>query len=131
MKTILATGILLISILGCSVLGEKKPEITTIREIKTEYQKSEDTARQKFGGKELTILGNVTYRSEVNPTIRVGSTTDSDIPITVPDIDCHFEESDPLFKNVAQDDLIKVRGVLKFTDSGMEINPCKFVPVTE
>jgi transketolase len=76
-------------------------------------------------GKDLTILGKVTYRSQVNPTIRIGDSGNTDI--TVPDIECHFEESDVLFKNVTDDQVIKVKGVLKFTSSGMEIKPCKFV----
>ena len=125
MKHILVLALLAAVCLACGVLGEKKDELTDISEIKREYAKSKDDAQKKYDGKDLTILGKVTYRSQVNPTIRIGDSGNTDI--TVPDIECHFEESDVLFKNVTDDQVIKVKGVLKFTSSGMEIKPCKFV----
>jgi hypothetical protein len=97
--------------------------------VKQEYVKSKDDARKKYEGKELTILGTVTYRSPVKPTIRVGSNTDSDIQGTMPDIECVFEESDPLFKNTKDNQTIKIKGTLKFTESGIEMKPCKFIPL--
>ena len=48
--------------------------------------------------------------------------------LTVPDIECHFDESDVLFKDVTEDKIIKVNAILKFTGTGVEIKPCKFVP---
>lgn len=125
MKNILVLALLAAVCLACGVLGGKKDELTDISEIKREYAKSKDDAQKKYDGKDLTILGKVTYRSQVNPTIRIGDSGNTDI--TVPDIECHFEESDVLFKNVTDDQIIKVKGVLKFTASGMEIKPCKFV----
>ena len=125
MKNILVLALLAMVCLACGVLGEKKDELTDISEIRREYAKSKDEAQKKYDGKELTILGKVSYRSQVNPTIRIGDSANTDI--TVPDIECHFEESDVLFKNVTGGQIIKVKGVLKFTGSGMEIKPCKFV----
>jgi hypothetical protein len=127
MKSVLGFVVLAAVSFVCGGLGEKK-EVTTFREVKQEYAKSADAARGKFDGKELTILGEVMYRSEVNPSIRVGSSTDSDISGDVPDIECVFDESDVLFKNVSEKQTIKIKGVLKVTDSGMEMKPCKFVP---
>ena len=126
MKNILVLALLLAVCLACGVLGGKKQELTDISEIKREYGKSKDAAQKKYDGKDLIILGKVTYRSEVNPTVRIGNSDNADF--TVPDIECHFEESDVLFKNVTQDKIIKVKGVLKFTETGMELKPCTFVP---
>jgi len=121
MKKTLGLAILAVmSLTACGMLGEKRDELTDVSEIKKEYSKSKDDAKKKYEGKELTILSKVYYRSPVKPSITLG---DSEMKI-----DCQFEESDPLFKNVSDDQLIKVKGVLKFTDSGMEIKPCKFVP---
>ena len=119
--------LLLMFLIACANFGRKSDEITDISEIKKEYHKSQDDARKKYDGKELTVLGTVTYRSSINPTIKIGSTTDSDIPMTVPDLECHFEESDVLFKNVTDKQIIKVKGIVKFTASGIEMRPCKFV----
>ena len=121
MKKTLGLAILAVMYLtGCGILGEKKDELTTDSEIKTEYSKSKDNAKKKYEGKELTILSKVYYRSPVKPSITIG---DSELKI-----ECQFEESDPLFKNVSENQVIKVKGVLKFTSSGVEIKPCKFVP---
>lgn len=125
MKNILVLVLLATVCLACGVLGEKKDELTDISEIKREYAKSKDEAQKNYDGKELTILGKVSYRSQVNPTIRIGDSANSDI--TIPDVECHHEESDVLFKNVTDNQVIKVKGVLKFTASGMEMKPCKFV----
>jgi hypothetical protein len=124
-KSILVLTLLATVCLACGILGEKKDELTDVSEIKREYAKSKDEAQRKYDGKELTILGKVSYRSEVNPTIRIGDSANTDI--TIPDIECHFAESDVLFKNVTDNQIIKVKGVLRFTSSGMEIKPCKFV----
>lgn len=126
MKNLVAIAVMLAVALACG-LGAKE-EVTDISEVRREYQQSAESAREKFEGKELIILGNVTYRSTVNPGIRVGSSSNSDIPITVPDIECIYEESDVLFKDVTENQLIKIKGVLKITDSGIEMKPCKFVP---
>jgi len=126
MRNLIAVAVLLAVSLSCG-LGAKE-EVTDISEVKREYHKSPESAREKFNGKELTILGNVTYRSTVSPSIRIGSSTDSDIPITVPDVECIYDESDVLFRDVTENQLIKIKGVLKFTDSGIEMKPCKFVP---
>jgi hypothetical protein len=67
------------------------------------------------------------FRSPVNPSIRLGTSTDPETH-TVPDIDCQYDASDALFKNVKEDQIIQIKGVLKFTDLGMEMKPCKFVP---
>ena len=121
MKKTLGLAVLAIMFLSaCGVFGEKKDELTTDSEIKSEYSKSKEEAKKKYDGKELTILSKVTYRSPVRPTITIG---DSDLKI-----DCTFEASDPLFKTVSVGQPIKIKGVLKFTDSGIEVQPCKFVP---
>ena len=128
MKTILCFAILgVMCLTACGVLGGKKDELTDITEVKKAYLKSKEEARKKYDGKELTVLGTVTYRSPVNSTITIGTSGDAEL-LTVPNIDCQFEESDPLFKNVSDKDIIKVKGILKFTASGMEMKPCKFVP---
>lgn len=105
----------------------KNDQLTDISEVKKEYQKSKDDARKKYDGKELTVLGTVMYRSAVNPTLRIGSPTNPELN-TVPDVECHYDESDALFKNVSENQTIKVKGTLKVTDSGMEMKPCKSVP---
>jgi hypothetical protein len=105
----------------------KTDQLTDITEVKKEYQKSKDDARKKYDGKELTVLGTVMYRSAVNPTLRIGSRTNPELN-TVPDVECQYDESDALFKNVSENQTIKVKGTLKVTDSGMEMKPCKFVP---
>jgi len=129
MKNILGFVVLAVMCLtACGGLTGKKDELTDISEVKKEYMKSKDEARKKYDGKELTVLGTVIYRSAVNPSIRVGMSSDSEIPVTIPDIECQYEESDPLFKNVSEKQTIKVKGRLRFTDSGMEMKPCKFVP---
>ena len=73
MKNILVLALLAMVCLACGVLGEKKDELTDISEIKRAYAKSKDEAQKKYDGKELTILGKVSYRSQVNPTIRIGT----------------------------------------------------------
>src|SRR5882724_8917996 len=83
---------------ACGVIGGKKDEVTDISEVKQEYKKSKDEASKKYEGKELTVLGTVMYRSAVNPSIRIGLSGDAELA-TVPDIDCQYDESDPLFKN--------------------------------
>jgi hypothetical protein len=121
MKKALGLAILAVMCLtGCGIFGEKRAELTDVSEIQKEYAKSKDDAKKKYDGKELTILSKVYYRSPVKPSITLG---DPELRI-----ECQFEESDPLFKKVSEDQLIKVKGVLKFTDSGAEIKPCKFVP---
>ena len=95
--------------------------------MKRAYLKSPDEARKKYDGKELTVLGTVMYRSAVKPSITIGTGADAEL-LTVPNIDCQFEEQDPLFKSVSEKDIIKIKGTLKFTASGMEMKPCKFVP---
>lgn len=128
MKTILDLAILgVLCLTACGVLGGKKDELTDITEVKRAYLKSPDDARKKYDGKELTVLGTVAYRSPVNPSLKIGTGTDAEL-LTVPNIDCQFEESDVLFKRVKDNDIIKVKGTLKFTASGMEMKPCKFVP---
>ncbi|HEX8748673.1 MAG TPA: hypothetical protein VF717_15990 [Pyrinomonadaceae bacterium] len=128
MKKILGLAVLAAMCLtGCGALGGKTDELTDINEVKKEYKKSPDEARKKYDGKELTVLGKVAYRSTVNPTIRVGTSSDPELS-GVPDIECHYDQSDPLFKNVTDNQVIKVKGVLKITASGMEMKPCKFVP---
>jgi hypothetical protein len=122
MKKTLGLAILAVMCLaGCGVFGEKRNELTDISEITTEYTKSKDDAKKKYDGKELTILSKVYYRSPVKPSITLG---DPDLKI-----ECEFEESDALFKNVSENQVIKVKGVLKFTESGAEIKPCKLVPM--
>ena len=128
MKRNLGLAVLVVLFLtACGVIGGKKDELTDITEVKQEYKKSKDEARKKYEGKELTVLGTVMYRSADNPSIRIGLSGDAEL-VTVPDIDCQYDESDPLFKNVSEKQIIKVKGVLKFTASGMEMKPCKFVP---
>lgn len=129
MKKYLGLAVLICMCLtACSgLMGKKTDELTDISEVKKEYQKSKDEARKKYDGKELTVLGTVMYRSAVNPTVRIGSRTNPELN-TVPDVECHYEESDALFKNVSENQTIKVKGALKVTDSGMEMKPCKFVP---
>ncbi len=127
MKNLLAFAVLAAVSLACGGLNQKE-EVTAIREVKQEYAKSVEDAQKKYDGKDLTILGEVMYKSTVDPSIRMGTSTDSDIPITVPDVECVFEESDVLFKDVTENQTIKVKGILKVSDSGMQIKPCKFVP---
>ena len=129
MKKSLGFAVLVVMCLtACSgLMGKKTDELTDISEVKKEYLKSKDEARKKYDGKELTVLGTVMYRSAVNPTIRIGSPTNPELN-TVPDIECQYEESDVLFKNVSENQTLKVKGILKVTDSGLEMKPCKFVP---
>src|SRR6266487_4529082 len=105
MKTILGFAILgVMCLTACGVLGGKKDELTDVSEVKKAYLKSPDEARKKYDGKELTVLGAVMYRSLVNPTISIGTGGDAEL-LTVPNIDCQFEESDVLFKNVKDKDI--------------------------
>ena len=128
MKDILGfAAVVVMCLTACGGLGGKKEELTDVSEVKREYLKSPEEARKKYDGKELTVLGTVMYRSAVNPSIRIGLSGDAEL-VTVPDIDCQYDESDPLFKNVSEKQTIKVKGVLKFTASGMEMKQCKFVP---
>jgi hypothetical protein len=113
---------------SCSVLGEKKDDLTDIGEIKREYKKSADEARKKFEGKELTVLGTVIYRSESISRLKLGTRADSSLSDT-PDINCFFDESDVMFKNVEENDTVKIKGSLKITDSEIEMKPCKFAPL--
>jgi hypothetical protein len=128
MKRILGFAILgVMCLTACGVLGGKKDELTDVSEVKRAYLKSPDEARKKYDGKELTVLGTVMFRSPVNPSLTLGTGTDAEL-LTVPNIDCQFDKSDVLFKGVKNNDIIKIKGTLKFTASGMEMNPCKFVP---
>lgn len=90
-------------------------------EIQSEYAKSKDEAKKKYDGKELTILSKVAYRSTSRPSLKLGGAQ--------PEIECFFEENDPQFKSVAVDQTIKVKGTVKFTDSVIEIKPCKIAPL--
>lgn len=101
--------------------GGTGSQITSADEIQSEYSKSKDEAKKKYDGKELTILSKVSYRSTSRPALTLGGAQ--------PVIECFFEENDPQFKNVSVDQTIKVKGVVKFTDSVIEIKPCKIAPL--
>ena len=101
--------------------GGTGSQITSGDEIQSEYSKSKDEAKKKYDGKELTILSKVSYRSTSRPSLKLGGAQ--------PEIECFFEENDPQFKNVSVDQTIKVKGVVKFTDSVIEIKPCKIAPL--